>query len=151
MKYTLEVTVDAPLSEFIQKMDNADNMIHWQRGLIDHEFTEGEPGEIGSKMLLKYDDGKRKFELLETILKRDFPHEFHATYEMPGMYNEQRNYFTETTDGKTKWVSQSMFSSDKLLYRLMFMLAPFIFKKQSRLIMSDLKNFVENGTSVQDA
>ena len=150
MKYTLETIVDAPLSEFIEKMDNAENMKHWQRGLISYDFIDGNPGEVGSKMKLKYDDGKRKFDLIETVVLRDFPHEFHATYEMPGMYNLQKNYFTETSDGKTKWVSESTFQSEKLMYKIMMTLFPGIFKKQSRIIMEDLKNFVETGTSVQD-
>lgn len=145
----MEKIVDAPLAEFIAKMDDPENMKHWQRGFEKHEFVEGLPGENGSKMNMFYDDGKRKFELLETIIKRELPHEFHATYEMPGMYNLQRNYFSETPDGKTKWVSESEFTSDKFMFKVMMTLFPGIFKKQSRIVMDDLAAFVENGTSVE--
>ncbi len=148
MKYTIEETVNVPLTEFIKKMDDPENMKHWMRGFTHYEQVKGSPGEVGAQMKMFYDTGKRKFELLETIVKRDFPHEFHATYEMPGMYNMQRNYFSQTDDGKTKWVSESEFTSDKFMFKIMFWF-PGPFKKQSRLIMSDLKAFVEDGTSVE--
>ena len=149
MKYTLEELVNAPLLEFTSKMDDPKNMIKWQRGLVKYEFTEGEPCKDGSQMKLYYDTGKRKFELLETVLENKLPHEFHATYVMPGVHNLQKNYFTQTPDGKTKWVSVCEFTSDKLLMKLMMTLFPGLFKKQSKIIMSDLKEFVENGTSVE--
>ena len=80
---------------------------------------------------------------------RRLPHEFHATYEMPGMYNMQKNYFSKTEDGKTRWVSECEFTSDKLMFKIMMFLFPGQFKKQSRIIMTDLKAFVEDGTSVE--
>mgnify|MGYP006924556516 CR=1 FL=1 len=41
MKYTTEVTVDVPRDEFIKKLDNPDNMKHWQRGLTDYKEISG--------------------------------------------------------------------------------------------------------------
>ena len=149
MKYTLEETINAPLDEFIQKMDDPENMKYWQRGLTHYEQVAGTPGEKGAQMKMFYHVGKRKFDLLETVVKRDLPHEFHATYEMPGMYNMQRNYFSKTEDNKTRWVSECEFSSDKLMFKIMMFLFPGQFKKQSKIIMTDLKAFVEDGTSVE--
>ncbi|WP_337251641.1 SRPBCC family protein [Maribacter halichondriae] len=72
MKYTTEITVEVPRDEFIEKMDNPDNMRHWQRGLTGYKIISGPPGQEGSKMELQYLMGKRNMVLVETIIKK-FP------------------------------------------------------------------------------
>ena len=147
MKYTNEIIINAPLSEFIEKMDNPENMKHWQRGLDSYEFVEGiEPGEEGGQMKMYY--SKPKMELLETIIKRDLPHEFHASYDTKGVRTINNNFFSETEDGKTKWVSETEVIADKFFFKLMMFVMPGMFKKNSRTIMTDLKAFVEEGKSV---
>jgi len=148
MTYTVEITVDVPLEEFVHKMDDADNMKHWQEGFVKYEFLDGTPGSEGAMMKFYYDMGRRKMELVETIIKNGFPHEFHAQYEAPGMNNIQKNFFSETPDGKTKWVSESTFLSDKWMYKIMMKLMPGAFKKQSLTFMKNFKAFAETGASV---
>ena len=58
MKYTTEIKVNVPLDEFIKKMDNVDNMKHWQRGLVSAEHISGDLGQLGAKMKLNYKFGK---------------------------------------------------------------------------------------------
>jgi len=43
MKYSTEITLDLPREEVIRKLDNVDNMKHWQRGFISAEHLEGIP------------------------------------------------------------------------------------------------------------
>jgi len=148
MKYTTTVTINAPRNQVIKKMDNIENLKHWQKGLVSAEHITGNPGEVGAKMKLSYNFGKRKMELIETITKNDFPDEFHATYDAKGMHNIQENIFEETTDGNTKWISHSEFIASSLGLRAMMFLMPGAFKKQSKQYMNDFKNFVEHGTSV---
>ncbi|MBT8219308.1 MAG: SRPBCC family protein [Bacteroidia bacterium] len=148
MKYSIQTIIDAPLDKFIAIMDDPERMIHWQRGLVGHEFVEGEPGKPGSKMRLDYDLKGRKFSLMETVISSDLPNSFEATYEMPGMYNAQVNTFESTPDGQTRWTTDAEFTSDKFLYKIMMFLMPGQFKKQSRIIMDDLKAYVEFGKSV---
>ena len=90
-------------------------------------------------------------EIIETITKSDFPNEFHATYTTKGMNNIQKNYFTETPEGHTRWTSVNEFSPLSFSMRIMLFLMPRAFKKQSIKYMQDFKNFVENGTSVANA
>jgi len=151
MKYTCEIIIDLPREEVIRKLDNADNMKHWQRGLVSHEFTEGTPGQVGSKMALEYQMGKRNLKMTETIIENNFPTAFHATYSTKGVNNIQRNFFHEESDGQqTRWESQSEFKLDSLGMKVMGWLMPGAFKKQSMKYLKDFKNFAENGTSVTD-
>jgi hypothetical protein len=151
MLYTTEILVKVPLDVFVKKMNNIDNLKHWQRGLQSTEHISGNPGDLGSKIRLNYKFGKRKMEVVETITKSDFPNGFHATYTTKGMDNLQKNQFSETSDGFTKWTSINEFTPLSFSMRIMLFIMPSAFKKQSLKYMKDFKNFVENGTSVANA
>lgn len=148
MKYTSEITINLPREEVIRKLDNPENMKHWQKGLINYSLLTGNPGEDGSKMLLEYQMGKRNMVLTETILKNKFPTEFHAIYDAKGVHNIQKNYFHEIDANTTKWVSETEFQFGGFMMKVMGTLMPGAFKKQSKQYLTDFKNFAEKGTSV---
>ncbi|MGV6831452.1 MAG: SRPBCC family protein [bacterium] len=150
MKYSNSVIIEKPLEEVIQKIDNIDNIKHWQRGLTSAEHLSGTPGEIGAKMKMMYKFGKREMELIETITKRNFPHEFNATYDAKGMHNIQQNLFEELPDGTTKWISNSEFQASSFMLKAMMFFMPGAFKKQSLQYMNDFKKFAETGFSATE-
>ena len=143
MIYDTEIIVDLPIHEFVEKMDNVENRTYWQSGLISTEHISGVPGELGSKMKMNFKFGKRKMTILETITKRHLPNQLHATYVTKGMNNIQENYFTRTSNGFTKWLSKNEFSPLNFKMRLMTMLMPRVFKKQTLKYMQDFKTFAE--------
>jgi len=147
MKYTTEIVVDVPRDEFIKKMDDPDNMKHWQQGLIGYEQLSASPGQEGSRMSLSYEMGSRKMDMVETIIKKELPNELHMTYDTKGVHNIQKNYFKEE-GASTRWVSESEFQFSGFGMKLMGFLMPGAFKKQSLKYMQDFKAFAENGTSV---
>ena len=67
------------------------------------------------------------------------------------MHNVQENFFEETPDDKTKWISKCEFIPTNFMMKMMTTLMPGVFKKQSKKYMDDFKNFAENETSVADA
>ena len=151
MEYTTEIIIEKPLQEVAKKMNSAENMKHWQEGLVSAEHISGTPGEFGAKMKLQYNFGKRKMELIETITKHDFPNEFHATYTTKGVRNIQQNYFESTPEGHTKWVSKNEFQPTNFMMNAMLFLMPGAFKKQTKKYMTNFKNFAEKGLSVSNA
>lgn len=148
MKYTTEITVDVPRDEFIKKLDNPENMKHWQRGLKAYKELSGTPSREGAKMELHYKIGKREMVLVETILKNNMPYEFHATYDAKGVHNIQKNYFKDIEGNGTKWISESEFQFSGFFMKAMGFLMPGSFKKQSLKYAQDFKAFAEKGTSV---
>lgn len=150
MIYDTELIVNVPIHEFIAKMDNVENRIYWQTGLVSTEHISGIPGQLGSKMKMNFQFGKRKMTLLETITKRNLPDELHATYVTKSMINSQENYFTRTSNGFTNWVSKNEFSPLKLNMQLMILFMPFLFRKQTFTYMRDFKNFAENNPISSD-
>jgi len=148
MKYITEIIIHLPLSEFVKKLDNPDNLKHWQKDLISYKQLAGNPGEEGAQMELIYKMGKREVILIETILKRNMPHEFHATYDAKDVYNTQKNYFKAIDENTTKWISESEFQFNGLFMKLMGFFLPAMFKKQSLKYLKDFKAFAEDGTSL---
>ena len=151
MKYCVDIIIEQPLDEVIKKMDNLENLKHWQKGLTSTEHISGTPGEVSAKMKLNYKFGKREMTLVETITKRELPDEFHSTYSTKGMFNIQKNSFEATPENHTKWISNCEFQPEGFMMKVMIFLMPSAFKKQSKKYMIDFKNFVEKGTSVTDA
>lgn len=148
MKYTTEIIIDLSRDELHEKLDNPENMKHWQEGLLGYNQLSGEPTKEGAKMELHYKIGKREMTLIETIIKNNFPYEFHATYDAKGVHNIQKNYFEVIDDHTTKWISESEFQFSGFMMKLMGFLMPGAFKKQSLKSLKDFKAFAEKGISV---
>ena len=147
MKYLTEITVNVPLSEFIRKFDDVEKMELWQKDLISHKHLSGIPGKEGSRMELRYRMGKREITMVETIIKRNLPHEFHATYDAKGAHNVQKNYFKAVDENTTKWISESEFQFSGFFLKMMALLMPGSFRKQSMSFMKDFKAYAEGTAS----
>ncbi|MEP0132620.1 MAG: SRPBCC family protein [Eudoraea sp.] len=148
MKYTTEIIIDLSLDEVHKKLDNPENMKHWQEGLLGYKQLSGEPTKEGAKMELYYKIGKREVTMVETILKNNFPYEFHATYDAKGVHNIQKNTFEVINDHTTKWISESEFEFSGFMMKIMGFIMPGAFKKQSIKYLGDFKAFAEKGFSV---
>lgn len=148
MKYTNEIIINLPRVKMLEKMDNAENMKHWQEGLQKYEMIGGTPGEEGAKMKLNYDMGKRKIEMIETIMKKNLPDEFHMTYDTIGVHNIQKNFFNEIDDNTTKWITETEFQFSSFFMKVMGVFMPGMFKKQSMKYLENFKAFAEEGKSV---
>ena len=144
MKYTNEIQINLPRDHVVELMDNAENMKHWQKGLIKYKFLDENQGKEGSQMELEYQMGKRNIKMIETITKANFPNEFSATYETKGVWNLVENYFTENPDGTTKWVSDSDFRFSGFMKIMSWFMPTSMFKKQSCQYLDDFKEFAES-------
>lgn len=151
MKYTSQIIVKIPLEEFIKKLNNHENMKHWQRDLESFEHVSGEPNKLGAKMMLNYRFGKRKMMLLETIIKTELPYKLHLNYETKGIHTIQQNYFEQTPYGYTKWISLSELIPTSFFMRAMTLFMPYSFKKKSMTYLKDFKKFAENKNSIFSA
>ncbi|MEX0967617.1 MAG: SRPBCC family protein [Bacteroidia bacterium] len=143
MKYTNEVIINLPRERVVELFDNPDNLKHWQPGLKSFEHISGEAGKPGAKSQIKYEMGKRKIEMVETIIKRDLPDEFSAVYETKGVWNEQRNLFIPIGPDKTRYLSEAEFRFSGFM-KLIGWLMPGAFKKQSQKYLDDFKTFAES-------
>ena len=142
MKYSNEIEINLPIDEVVGLFDNPDNLKHWQPELISFENLSGTPGQQGAKSKLLYKMGKRDIEMIETITVRNLPDEFSGTYVAKGVYNIVRNKFVALPDNRTKWVTENEFEF-KGFMKLMGILMPGMFKKQSQKYLDQFKEFAE--------
>lgn len=143
MNYTLEVTINLPLDRVIELFDSAENLPKWQPGLQSFEPLSGEPGLPGVKSRLLYDENGRKIDMVETIIKRDFPDEFSALYETKGVQNWTINRFYADGLEKTRWVMENEFKLSGLM-ALMGIFMRGAFPKETLKQMNQFKTFAES-------
>lgn len=142
MKYTNSVIIDKPIDQVIALFDNFENMKKWQPDLQSYEHLEGVSGQPGAKTKLTYLHGKRKTEMIETIVVRNLPEEFSGTYEMKSITNHMHNSFKEIENGKTEWVSHTEFIFSGFMKIMAFFMG-WSFKKMSQKMMYQFKDFAE--------
>ena len=143
MKYSVSITIDKPVNEVVALFDNVDNMKKWMNVLESFEPLDGTPGEVGAKSRLRFKMGKREIEMIETITAKNLPEEFTGTYEAKGVFNIVRNSFEPLPGNKTKYTTEQEFQF-KGFMKLMGLLMPGAFKKQSMKYLQDFKAFAES-------
>ncbi len=142
MKYTCEIDINLPIDKVVELFDNPDNMKKWMEGLKSVEHLSGTPGTPGAKSKLQFDMGKRKVEMIETVLVRNLPEEFSGTYDANGVHNIVKNRFEQIPGNKTKYITDQEFQF-KGMMKLMGVFMPGAFKKQTHKYLEHFKNFAE--------
>ena len=139
ISYRLEIMIHKPLDEVIHTFSNREKIAKWQPGLLSSELLESHPYP---KYKLLYQFGRRKMEMTETITRNELPMHFDGTYRMKGVFNSVRNSFEKTGPSSTRWVSEVEFRFTGLMKVIAWFMKD-DFKKQSTMIMSNFKKYVE--------
>lgn len=143
MRYKQSIVINQPRAKVIKLFGDPSKLKQWQAGLQDVIPLSGEAGEEGAKIKLHYKREDQELEMIETITKKNIPHEFHATYETNGLVNIQENYFSPIGDNYTEWQSISTFKF-KGVKKVIFNLMKSAFKEQSLKYMVAFKKFAES-------
>ena len=144
MRYEIEIEVNASRERIVELFLDPANLAKWQPGFISAEPISGVPGEVGAKMRQLHKQGNREQEVIETITVMNPPEEISGVYEGGGVRNLIENRFSEPAEGKTRWVLTSDIQCSNVLMKLMTVLAPGMFKKQTRFFMDCFKAFAES-------
>lgn len=142
MKYTSEIIIEKPVEEVVSLFDNPDNLDKWMEGLQSIEHLSGTPGEPGSTCRLVFQMGKRRIEMIETVLERNLPRMMKVTYDAKNVHNIVVNRFSATSKGHTRYINEQEFHFRGMM-RLFGFLMPGAFKKQSMKYLEDFKRFAE--------
>jgi hypothetical protein len=103
---------------------------------------EGEEGEEGAKCKVKFQMGKRKFEMEEEIVKVNLPEEYTTTYTTPKVFNIVKSSFKKIDKNTTRYSTEQDFQF-KGIMKVMAFFMPGAFKKQSMKYLKDFKAFAE--------
>jgi hypothetical protein len=161
VKYTVSIEIALPRERVALLLADPAHLPNWLRGLVLHEPLSGVHGHAGTTSRVVLRMGEREMECTETITRRE-PLELHAIpagsvvhFDREivggGMWSAVRDRLTETGPETTLWQSESEYRFDGLLMRLVGLLMPGAFRKQSLQHMRDFKAFAERGEDVRDA
>ena len=160
MKYTVSIKIAKPRDEVAQLLADPAYLPMWLRGMVLHEPLSGVHGHVGTKSRVVLQMGQQTFEATEIITRRE-PTDLHAIpkgsvvhfereIEGEGMWNAARERLTEADPNTTLWVSENEYRFSSLLMRLVGLLMPGTFRKQSLQHMQDFKAFAEQGKDVRE-
>lgn len=143
MEYTEEIVVNVPRERFIQLFDSADNLPKWQPDLLSFEPLTGLPGQEGATAKLTYKRGRGTLEMVETIVRRQFPDHFDGTYDAGGVHNISNHQFIDVDGTATRWVEHNIFEL-KGFMKVVGLLFGSSFRKETRKTMKAFKTFAES-------
>lgn len=160
MKYTVSIEIALPLEEVAQLLADPTQIPKWLRGIVLHEPLNGMHGQVGTQSRVVMLMGEQKFEATETITRRE-PADLHGIPKgsvvhfdreivAEGMWSAARERLTEASPNTTLWVSENEYRFSGLLMRLVGLLMPGTFRKQSQQHMQDFKAFAEHGKDVRE-
>lgn len=161
MRYTVSIEIALPREKVLQLLADPAHLPNWLRGLVLHEPLSGEHGQLGTRSRVVMQAGKRKMEATETITRRE-PADLreipkasvvHFDREIvgEGMWSAARERLTEAGPETTLWESENEYRFGGLLMKLVGLLMPGAFRKQSLQHMQDFKAFAEQGEDVREA
>ena len=143
MKYSTDIDISVPRDRVVALFSDPDTVSEWQESFIRMDYVSGELGQAGNVHNLVHKMGRREMVMKETILKNDLPDFFSATYEAGSVWNIVENTFTDTADGGTHWHIDTEFRC-KGFMKIMTMVMPGMFKKQTTKMMVDFKSWAES-------
>jgi uncharacterized membrane protein len=143
MKYTCIIDISLPIDKVVQLWKDENNFKEWQDDFESIEHLSGIPNTKGAKSKIIF-QGKRRIELLETIISADLPKNKTALYEHIHMTNTQTTRFKTIEDNRTRYISEVEYTKfNGIMIKLMAKLFPGKFKEQSQKWMNQFKEFAE--------
>ncbi len=160
MKYTVSTEIALPREKVARLLADPAHLPKWLRGLVLHEPLSGEHGQLGTRSRVVMQMGQRQLECTETITRREpsdlreIPKtsvvQFDREIVGEGMWSAVRDRLTEATPETTLWESENEYRFSGFLMKLVALLMPGTFRKQSQLHMQDFKAFAEQGKDVRE-
>lgn len=141
MKYTTEITVNAPIDKVAELLGDHAKLKYWMKELRTYETVSGKPREVGAKTKLYLAIGPG-VDATETILEVDFPRRFKARYEMGQGSLVVVSQLTEMGKGTTKYTLDHQFEFKGMLKVGAALMKP-AFIKHSERMMQDFKALAE--------
>ncbi|GAA2987039.1 SRPBCC family protein [Streptosporangium longisporum] len=161
MKYTVSIEIALPREKAVRLLADPAHLPKWLRGLVLHEPLNGEHGRLGTTSRVVMRTGRQTFEYTETITRRE-PADLreipgtsvvHFAREVvgEGMWSAVHDRLTEAGPETTLWESENEYRFGGLVMKLVGLVMPGAFRRQSHRHMQDFKAFAEQGKDVREA
>lgn len=142
MNYKLSININKPIEEETVLFRDRSKDKLWVKGFQKKTAIKGKEGEEGSICKVKFKMGKRHFEMEEETVINNLLNEYTTTYTTDKVYNIVKSSFEKIDDNTTTYHTQQKFQL-KGFMKIMGILMPGAFKKQSMQYLKDFKSFAE--------
>jgi len=144
MKFTCSTEINSPINKVVALFGDTNNLKQWQPGLVSYEIISGKAGEVGAKAKIIFNYHNQTMELIETMMVNNLPQEKTALYEHKHMVNTMSNRFTAIDVNRTKMQTDIHYTKfNGFMPKMMALLMPGMFKKQTQKSLENFKAFVE--------
>ena len=148
MKFSASVDIDLPRDKVAALFADPKHLKDYHPGFIRKELVSGTPGEKGTVSIMYYQFRKHEMELKETVLSNDLPNSFNGLYEHKHMDNTMQSTFVALNDHQTRYTADIHYTRIAwVMPRLMTIVFPNMFKKQTQKWLYSFKEFAERSTS----
>ncbi|SRR5258706_12415784 len=145
MKFTCSTVVNLPKGKVAELYSNDNNLKFWQTGFESKELLNGTKNQPGAKSKILMTYKSKPMVLTETIQKNNLPDEFVGYYEHEHMNNIMTCRFQQLDETKTKFEMDIHYTQFfGFMPKLMSILMPGIFRKQTQKMVDSFKTFAEN-------
>ena len=143
LKYSEEIVINQNINTVIDLFDNPYNMKEYMEGIESYKVLSGKIREVGTKAEIIVSIEDKKIIMIEEIITNNLPEEKKVTYTADGVYNIVINRFIKVSDNQTKVINDQEFQLEGFMKIMGFFMSG-VFKKQSRIYLTDFKDFAEN-------
>jgi hypothetical protein len=144
MKFKESVEIAKSRDEVVKYFADPEYLGEYQDGFIKKNLISGELGKDGAKSIMFYKNGNQDMKLTETIIANRLPESFEASYHHKHMDNFMRCKFIALNENRTRFENEIEYSRISWFKpKLMAILFPSMFRKQSEKWMKQFKDFVE--------
>lgn len=141
MNYTVETRIEKPMDEVVRLYNDPSYYATWMPGIQRYRITAGRYREAGSKAIFSFKMEGREFNIEETVLKNE-GNKIVAEYLAKGTRNTQTTMFVEIDAESTRYTVNESFHL-KGFMKVIGLLMPGAFKKQTQRFVTAFKNFAE--------
>jgi hypothetical protein len=142
MKFICSTVIDLPINRTIELYQLQEDFNQWHLGFVSKELISGLSNQINTKSKLVYHNNNNVIELVETILPPKSENQFISLYEHKHMINIMTSTFSTITKNQTRLDVEIHYTKFiGFMPKLMAILMPGVFKKQTQKMVDNFKNY----------
>lgn len=147
MKFTCTAEINRSLPEVVELYSDTKHVEYWLKGFVSKEVITGNMGQPGSKAKITMNFRNKTMELIETVQSNHLPTQITALYEHKHMINTMSSRFEPVAADKTLLAVDVHYTKFiGVMPKLMSVLVPGMFRKQTQKMIDDFKAFAESGS-----
>jgi hypothetical protein len=141
MKSIFETEINIPQARIAELYSNPENAIKWMSDIERYEPISGKTGMPGYKYRLIPKKGNMIF--TATVISRDLPDEVSLNLEASNVNVLVTGKFIPVSSGKTKFISEEIFTFKGLFNKMFGFLAQGVIRKAHHKHMDDFMRFAK--------